>query len=459
MCVHLQRAKKEAQAKADKEEKDRKARNEKRKDDMNAPIWKVWALLRPTWKTAFSSESEAMGMVAICVVRIFEFRMQTEVVRALEGTLNSRSLADFKIGMIRSSVVSFGGALLSILYNYLQSRLNHKWRDKLTKMLHEKYFKNMNYYYIGAGGGRGQDKMDDPDTRITSDLSQTVNGFTNCFSNAMYSASAGILYTAEIWRLFGWKYAIAPYAYLMFGRTLCQYIIPMQERWRRNGRARGTSWGKYRFALQRQEAQGEAIGALRGSEREMEIIIDEFSLHVHDCHVHHLDFLIFHSIWNFVIQHGAREFVSILCIGRGVWMPKYENIDTIDKMADVRAEVGVQFMLFNNCMGAAMRAINMINDMQRLVGNVERVTELNELLDRVMAAAATAEKVCSDPHSAHSHIAAMLRIGIYHHRRLHRFRKRLHCDPQRRSARRETHLPPRSRCAPLCSSTSIDGDL
>ena len=51
--------------------------------------------------------------------------------------------------------------------------------------------------------------------------------------------------------------------------------------------------------------QGEAIGALRGSEREMEIIIDEFAVHVADCHKHHWDFLTFHSLWNFFIIQGG----------------------------------------------------------------------------------------------------------------------------------------------------------
>ena len=46
----------------------------------------------------------------------------------------------------------------------------------------------MNYYFMGAGGGRGSDKMEDPDTRITQDLAQTINGFTTCFCHgAAYS--------------------------------------------------------------------------------------------------------------------------------------------------------------------------------------------------------------------------------------------------------------------------------
>ena len=87
----------------------------------------------------------------------------------------AQNRAVFSQGILRSAYVSVGAAILDIIYNYLQQRLNWKWRKKLTDLLHEKYFANFAYYYIGAGGGRGVNKMSDPDTRITNDLSATVN--------------------------------------------------------------------------------------------------------------------------------------------------------------------------------------------------------------------------------------------------------------------------------------------
>jgi len=78
-----------------------------------------------------------------------------------------------------------------------------------------------------------------------------------------------------VFNRFGWQFALAPYVYLLSSRYLCQKIIPMQKRFRRNGqffiifhhrlafslplflapfadvlgtgRARGVSWGRYRF--------------------------------------------------------------------------------------------------------------------------------------------------------------------------------------------------------------------
>eukprot|EP01048_Picozoa_sp_COSAG05_P027353 COSAG05_NODE_7941_length_753_cov_6.923547_1_plen_104_part_10 len=56
---------------------------------------------------------------------------------------------------ITLSKMTFSDAGWESLMIGIKERLNHKWRVKLTDLLHEKYFKNMNYYYIGAGGGRG----------------------------------------------------------------------------------------------------------------------------------------------------------------------------------------------------------------------------------------------------------------------------------------------------------------
>jgi hypothetical protein len=91
-------------------------------------------------------------------------------------------------------------------------------------------------------------------------------------------------------------------------------------------------------------------------------------------------------------HHLAEQFVAMLCIGRGVWWPKQDvalQMDTIEKLANLRADVGVQWMLFNQCMAAARQAIDMVHTLQKLVGTVERVTELIELLDHVTSSSST----------------------------------------------------------------------
>ena len=118
------------------------------------------------------------------------------------------------------------------------------------------------------------------------------------------------------------------------------------------------------------------------------------------------------------------QFEHVFCIGRGIWFPDHENIDSvgrplthsahaanvdcllwmarinrpvhvakhgphhgialiglaccqsqIEKMTDVRSSVGVQYLLFSRVCQSARKAIEMVVALQQLIGPIERVTE------------------------------------------------------------------------------------
>jgi ABC-type uncharacterized transport system fused permease/ATPase subunit len=139
---------------------------------VNVPLWKVWALLRPTWATVRRGETEVLMMLLVSLFRAVEVRFTTDCVRVLDSTLTSRSLSTFKLGLGKFALVTFVGSWLRIGYGYLQARLTWKWRAKLTDKLQAEYFSGLNYYLISEGGARGADRMHDADTRITEDLRQ-----------------------------------------------------------------------------------------------------------------------------------------------------------------------------------------------------------------------------------------------------------------------------------------------
>ena len=58
--------------------------------------------------------------------------------------------------------------------------------------------------------------------------------------------------------------------------------------------------------------------------------------------------------------------------------------DTIDKIADVRSGVTQQWLMFTNVMSRARTAITLLRDMQQLIGNVERITGMLDMLDRIV---------------------------------------------------------------------------
>jgi ABC-type multidrug transport system fused ATPase/permease subunit len=360
--------------------------------DLNAPLWKIWGYLRPSWSAAFSSEFECAGMFAIALTKVVELKLQTEVVRALDRTLSSRNLADFKAGMIKGTAVACGGSLLRIIYSYLRARMTWKWRKKLTTLFHEKYFEGFNFYWLGAGGGRGMDKIEDPDSRITQDLNATINGFANYFSSSMIESITCVLQTRELLVNFGWRFAVAPYAYLITSFLIVEKLMPMRQSWRRMGHARGFSWGKYVYAANRLQDQQEAIGVLKGATREGTIIDDEYVVHLRDCTNQHWAFWKFGMLNNFFMDYATEAFVSVFCIGRGIWFPATGTGDggsggvTLDQIANTRSDVGVQWLLFTQTMTSARTSITMLRDVQQLIGHVERITEMLETLDRVALA-------------------------------------------------------------------------
>ena len=208
-----QDAEREDAEQAEREEAEREeAERERRSDaELNKPLLQITSLFW-TWFTRRSETKagrlEACGMLAICLARAVELVLQTEAVRILDGTLNSRNLAQFKVGLLRITLVSFGGSLLQLLYSYLQARLTWKWRYRLTDHVHSLYFRNKAYYFVGEGGGVGGDKLSDPDHRIVSDLSMTAQTFSDCFSDILFSGTAGVFYTLNLARLYSWRYAI-----------------------------------------------------------------------------------------------------------------------------------------------------------------------------------------------------------------------------------------------------------
>ena len=97
--------------------------------------------------------------------------------RALDRTLWSRNRSEFLPRLAQATLVGLFGAWMRILYGYLQARLTWKWRKKLTDLFHSKYFSGFNYYWLGAGGGRGLDKIEDPDLRFVIGSGSVIPGF------------------------------------------------------------------------------------------------------------------------------------------------------------------------------------------------------------------------------------------------------------------------------------------
>jgi hypothetical protein len=165
------------------------------KEGLNEPLWKIWRLLMPGFADILKDEWEMLGMLAVSVCRWPEVRLAAITARTMGATLASRNVVDFRRGLGQMVIVGLFSSWLSIASGYLQARLTWKWKKKLTHHLHDLYFKGINYYLIGEGGGKGGDKLADADSRMTEDLNKTVNAFASTYSKVIFLLTEGFFCT------------------------------------------------------------------------------------------------------------------------------------------------------------------------------------------------------------------------------------------------------------------------
>ena len=62
-----------------------KGRGKGKGESINAPIWKMWSMLCPSFGTMVNKEPEMLGMVALNLFKAVELRMTTKVGRHRSG--------------------------------------------------------------------------------------------------------------------------------------------------------------------------------------------------------------------------------------------------------------------------------------------------------------------------------------------------------------------------------------
>ena len=86
--------------------------------------------------------------------------------------------------------------------------------------------------------------------------------------------------------------------------------------------------------------------ALGGGERECVNIDREYFACIVEYSKSYRSWWKFRSVESFFMDHGMESFISIVCIGRGIWVPRYTSVNSIQHMAQVRSDAAVQWILF-----------------------------------------------------------------------------------------------------------------
>ena len=163
---------------------------------------------------------------------------------------------------------------------------------------------------VSEGGAQGSQRMADPDTRLTDDLNKATDGFCNTFCNVLYTATAGVFHSVELWK-HNWVLGLAPYVYLAVSFAFVDYITPVRKTWRPLGRERGRTWGIYCHGQMKLIEKAESVAALNGSEREARLFCEQSTAVRVACYKQHCKFWQFGMINHFFNTYLAGELFPI----------------------------------------------------------------------------------------------------------------------------------------------------
>ena len=382
-AVHLYRDK-QAKARRRAKAKRDKAAGIKRKPKRVDAIGKMWGRLIPEVPFAAgidgAGSAEMLGMVGLCLSRVWIMNRQSYLVGRLDANMMSRNQPEFW-KLFKATLGIAGVAVVHRnIYKYVEAKLGVAWHEKLTHLMHSAYFKDMSYYHIAQKSAIGEG-ITDPDERITADCKVVARQMSLVFCEGLYTATAGVFFSLKLAQLYGARYAIGPYVYLWATFALTEKIAPVK--WSVITRSLRDKFSSYREAVSRLVFNQEAVAALKGTEYEAKLI-DEG-----------LDTLMLEQekfsttvIWpGFVKRLGfewfLRSFVALWVIGPHVYAPIVTDLSTMANISKLRGNIGHEFVLFIQSMIAAGLTAQILEKNKKISGNAERVHELLSNLEKM----------------------------------------------------------------------------
>ena len=96
------------------------------------------------------------------------------------------------------------------------------------------------------------------------------------------------------------------------------------------------AYGAFRGGQQRLTLQSEAVAALRGEEFENRLIMKHFAEFRSRTSALFWEYYKFGAVNSFIAWRiGALVFVPAMTIAPGAWQPKYDQVDSLEKMQEV----------------------------------------------------------------------------------------------------------------------------
>lgn len=206
-----------------------------------------------------------------------------------------------------------------------------------------------------------------------------------------YASTAGVFFAWRLGRLYGLRYAVAPYLYLWGTFVVTSKLAPVK--WGQvNGQLREL-FAAFRSSVGRVFVHQEAIAAMKGAPAEEVVVTNRY-----EALVKHTESISRISAWHGLVHqlgfaHWIRSFVALFVIGPHVFYPVVTDLTTVENVALLRGTIGHEFVMFIQSMVAAGLTAQMGKQLQKVAGSAGRLNELLHALTTLKAARSKSNQV------------------------------------------------------------------
>jgi len=219
-----------------------------------------------------AQSKEFMYFIILTVLLLLRTYLTVEIAEIL-GTnaqfLVSRQYTKLLEGVMRFAAVSIPASAVNSGLKYCTSMLSLRFRVKLSRHVHDKYVRGVNFYKATNLGG--DERISHADQRVTSDINNFSNAISELYTTVFKPILDVILFTTKLVEVTGWQGPAIMYAYFFVSGWIKKNIMPS---FGKLVAKESELEGRYRTAHQRLITCSEEIAFFDGSEREKEIIND-----------------------------------------------------------------------------------------------------------------------------------------------------------------------------------------
>lgn len=162
----------------------------------------VWRLTKSYWKS--EEKWKACGLLAGVVVltlgQVYMLVLLNEWYNEFYNVLQEKIYGEFWTLIGQFTLLAFLFIIMAVYEVYVQQILELKWRTWMTKRYLSEWLQGQTYYRLQV---RGDDDMDNPDQRISDDISSFVSLTLSLFTGFLRQLTSLAAFVVILWNLSG----------------------------------------------------------------------------------------------------------------------------------------------------------------------------------------------------------------------------------------------------------------